>query len=154
MPLFKQLLEAEGVLSPRRCASIFSQSCAELFEIITATEVQFSPLLDRFGRGKGCDICKPVVASILASTGSDHYFDGEQASLQDSNDHFLANIQKKRQLLVVLRVPGGDIKPEHLILIGQIAQDFSALHQDHRRSAADRFVRSAGSAALDLAATG
>lgn len=95
------------------------------FEIITATEVRtFSGLLDRFGRGKGCDICKPVVASILASTGSDHILDGEQASLQDSNDHFLANIQKNGSYSVVPRVPGGDIKPEHLILIGQIAQDF------------------------------
>jgi nitrite reductase (NADH) large subunit len=65
-----------------------------------------------------------VVASILASTGSDHILDGEQASLQDSNDHFLANIQKNGSYSVVPRVPGGDIKPEHLILIGQIAQDF------------------------------
>lgn len=73
----------------------FSQSRAELFEIISATEIRtFSGLLERFGRGKGCDICKPVVASILASTGSEHILEGEQASLQDSNDHFLANIQR------------------------------------------------------------
>lgn len=125
MPLLKQLLEAEGVEQSKALCEHFSQSRAELFEIITATEVRtFSGLLDRFGRGKGCDICKPVVASILASTGSDHILDGEQASLQDSNDHFLANIQKNGSYSVVPRVPGGDIKPEHLILIGQIAQDF------------------------------
>lgn len=51
-------------------------------------------MIERFGTGKGCDICKPTVASILASTGSEHILDGEQASLQDSNDHFLANIQR------------------------------------------------------------
>lgn len=125
VPLLKQLLEAEGVEQSKALCEHFSQSRAELFEIITATEVRtFSGLLDRFGRGKGCDICKPVVASILASTGSDHILDGEQASLQDSNDHFLANIQKNGSYSVVPRVPGGDIKPEHLILIGQIAQDF------------------------------
>ncbi|HSS23059.1 MAG TPA: nitrite reductase large subunit NirB [Mycobacterium sp.] len=125
VPLLKQLLEAEGVEQSKALCEHFSQSRAELFEIITATEIRtFSGLLERFGRGKGCDICKPVVASILASTGSDHILDGEQASLQDSNDHFLANIQKNGSYSVVPRVPGGDIKPEHLILIGQIAKDF------------------------------
>jgi nitrite reductase (NADH) large subunit len=125
VPLLKQLLEAEGVEQSKALCEHFSRSRAELFEIISATEIRtFSGLLERFGRGKGCDICKPVVASILASTGSDHILDGEQASLQDSNDHFLANIQKNGSYSVVPRVPGGDIKPEHLILIGQIAQDF------------------------------
>ena len=125
VPLLKQLLEAEGVAQSKALCEHFGQSRAELFEIIAATEIRtFSGLLERFGRGKGCDICKPVVASILASTGSDHILDGEQASLQDSNDHFLANIQKNGSYSVVPRVPGGDIKPEHLILIGQIAQDF------------------------------
>jgi nitrite reductase (NADH) large subunit len=125
VPLLKQLLQAEGVEQSKALCEHFSQSRAELFEIITATEIRtFSGLLERFGRGKGCDICKPVVASILASTGSDHILEGEQASLQDSNDHFLANIQKNGSYSVVPRVPGGDIKPEHLILIGQIAQDF------------------------------
>ena len=125
VPLLKQLLEAEGVEQSKALCEHFSQSRAELFEIISATEIRtFSGLLERFGRGKGCDICKPAVASILASTGSDHILDGEQASLQDSNDHFLANIQKNGSYSVVPRVPGGDIKPEHLILIGQIAQDF------------------------------
>ncbi len=125
VPLLKQLLEAEGVEQSKALCEHFSQSRAELFEIISATEIRtFSGLLERFGRGKGCDICKPVVASILASTGSEHILEGEQASLQDSNDHFLANIQKNGSYSVVPRVPGGDIKPEHLILIGQIAQDF------------------------------
>lgn len=125
VPLLKQLLEAEGVEQSKALCEHFSQSRAELFQIISATEIRtFSGLIERFGRGKGCDICKPVVASILASTGSDHILDGEQASLQDSNDHFLANIQKNGSYSVVPRVPGGDIKPEHLILIGQIAQDF------------------------------
>ncbi|WP_082952362.1 nitrite reductase large subunit NirB [Mycobacterium kubicae] len=125
VPLLKQLLEAEGVEQSKALCEHFSQSRAELFEIISATEIRtFSGLLQRYGRGMGCDICKPVVASILASTGSEHILEGEQAALQDSNDHFLANIQRNGSYSVVPRVPGGDIKPEHLILIGEIAQDF------------------------------
>ncbi|WP_085111176.1 nitrite reductase large subunit NirB [Mycolicibacillus trivialis] len=125
VPLLKQLLEAEGVEQSRALCEHFQQSRAELFEIISVTGIRtFSGLVSRFGTGTGCDICKPVVASILASTGSDHILDGEQAALQDSNDHFLANIQRNGSYSVVPRVPGGEITPEHLILIGQIAQEF------------------------------
>ena len=126
VPLLKQLLEAEGVEQSKALCEHFTQSRAELFEIVSATSIRtFSDLIERFGSGKGCDICKPVVASILASTSSDHILDGEQASLQDSNDHFLANIQKNGSYSIVPRVPGGDITPEHLILIGEIARDFN-----------------------------
>lgn len=125
VPLLKQLLAAEGVEQSKSLCEHFGQSRAELFEIISATEIRtFSGLLEKFGSGKGCDICKPTVASILASTGSEHILDGEQAALQDSNDHFLANIQRNGSYSVVPRVPGGDITPEHLILIGQVAKDF------------------------------
>lgn len=125
VPLLKQLLEAEGVEQSKALCEHFGQSRAELYEIISATEIRtFSGLVEKYGSGSGCDICKPVVASILASTSSDHILSGEQASLQDSNDHFLANIQKNGSYSVVPRVPGGDITPEQLILIGEIARDF------------------------------
>jgi nitrite reductase (NADH) large subunit len=125
VPLLKQLLEAEGVEQSKALCEHFSQSRAELFSIVAATSIRtFSGLIERFGTGKGCDICKPVVASILASTSSEHILDGEQASLQDSNDHFLANIQKNGSYSVVPRSPGGEITPEQLILIGEIARDF------------------------------
>ena len=115
----------EGVEQSKALCEHFTQSRAELFEIITATSIRtFSGLIERFGTGKGCDICKPAVASILASTGSDHILDGEQASLQDTNDHFLANIQRNGTYSVVPRVPGGEITPEQLIVIGEIARDF------------------------------
>jgi nitrite reductase (NADH) large subunit len=85
VPLLKQLLEAEGVEQSKALCEHFSQSRAELFEIVSATSLRtFSALIERFGTGMGCDICKPAVASILASTSSEHILDGEQASLQDS----------------------------------------------------------------------
>jgi nitrite reductase (NADH) large subunit len=125
VPLLKQLLEAEGVEQSKSLCEHFTQSRAELFEIVSATSIRtFTALIERFGTGKGCDICKPAVASILASTSSEHILDGEQASLQDSNDHFLANIQKNGSYSIVPRVPGGDITPAQLILIGEIARDF------------------------------
>jgi nitrite reductase (NADH) large subunit len=125
VPLLAQLLETEGVEVSKALCEHFSQSRAELFEIVAASGIRtFSGLIDRYGTGIGCDICKPVVASILASTSSEHILDGEQASLQDTNDHFLANLQRNGTYSVVPRVPAGDITPEQLILIGEIARDF------------------------------
>jgi nitrite reductase (NADH) large subunit len=125
VPLLSQLLAAQGVEVSKALCEHFSHSRTELFEIVQASGVRtFSGLIERYGTGTGCDICKPAVASILASTSSEHILDGEQASLQDTNDHFLANLQRNGTYSVVPRVPGGDITPAQLILIGEIARDF------------------------------
>jgi nitrite reductase (NADH) large subunit len=125
VPLLSQLLAAQGVEVPKALCEHFSHSRSELFEIVQAGGIRtFSGLIERYGSGTGCDICKPAVASILASTSSEHILDGEQASLQDTNDHFLANLQRNGTYSVVPRVPGGDITPAQLILIGEIARDF------------------------------
>ena len=84
----------------------------------------FTDLIERHGTGRGCDICKPVVASILASIGHGHILDGEQAALQDTNDHFLANLQKNGTYSVVPRIAGGEVTPEKLIVLGEVARDF------------------------------
>jgi nitrite reductase (NADH) large subunit len=125
VPLLRQLLDAQGVEQSKALCEHFTHSRAELFEIVNAGRIRtFSGLLQRYGTGKGCDVCKPVVASILASTGTEHILNGEQAALQDSNDHFLSNIQRNGSYSVVPRLPGGDITADQLILIGEIARDF------------------------------
>ncbi|WP_380281532.1 nitrite reductase large subunit NirB [Kitasatospora purpeofusca] len=103
----------------------FTRTRAELYEIVRVTGITtFSELVDRHGTGEGCDICKPAVASILAGLSHGHILDGEQAALQDSNDHFLANLQRNGSYSVVPRVPGGEITPDGLIAIGEVARDF------------------------------
>ncbi|ORI18436.1 nitrite reductase large subunit [Rhodococcus sp. 1168] len=125
LPSIKALLAASGVVMSKVLCEHFGHSRAELFEIVRATNTRtFSSLIVKYGKGTGCDICKPVVASILASTSSDHILDGEQASLQDTNDHFLANIQKNGTYSVVPRMPGGECTAEQLIVIGEVARDF------------------------------
>ncbi|MEU6976061.1 FAD-dependent oxidoreductase [Streptomyces sp. NPDC046371] len=75
----------------------------------------------------GCTVCKPVVANVLGTLapelGLRHVLEGEQAALQDSNDLFLANLQKDGTYSVVPRVPGGEITAEQLIVIGEVARD-------------------------------
>jgi nitrite reductase (NADH) large subunit len=129
LPLVKTLvtaeLEATGAVVSRALCEHFDVSRAQLFDIVRVSGIRsFSELVARHGRGRGCDICKPVVASILASLGAGHVLDGEQAALQDTNDHVMANLQKDGTYSVVPRIPGGEITPAGLIAIGEVARDF------------------------------
>jgi nitrite reductase (NADH) large subunit len=125
VPMLKTILAESGVEISRALCEHFDHTRAELFDIIRVTGIRgFSELVARHGHGRGCDICKPAVASILASLGNGHILDGEQAALQDTNDHFLANLQRDGTYSVVPRVPGGEITPEKLITIGEVARDF------------------------------
>ncbi|HEU0088910.1 MAG TPA: nitrite reductase large subunit NirB [Pseudonocardiaceae bacterium] len=130
VPTLKKLLAVHGVEQSKALCEHFTPSRAELFEIVAATRIRtFSELVARHGTGRGCDICKPAVASILASLSGvlapgTHILDGEQAALQDTNDHFLANLQRNGTYSVVPRVPGGEITPEKLIVLGEVARDF------------------------------
>ncbi len=123
-----------GMLLPKSgdgglCAC-FAQSRQELYEIALALRLtSFTELLDGYGReaargGEGCETCKPAIASILAALGNGHILDGEQAALQDTNDHFLANLQRNGSYSIVPRIPGGEITPDKLIVIGEVARDF------------------------------
>ncbi|MFD3354545.1 nitrite reductase large subunit NirB [Streptomyces fradiae] len=108
----------------------FPQTRQDLYEIVQVLRItSYAELLDRYGReeargGEGCEVCKPTVASILASLSHGYVLDGEQAALQDTNDHFLANMQRNGSYSVVPRVPGGEITPEKLIVIGEVAREF------------------------------
>ncbi|MFD0223159.1 nitrite reductase large subunit NirB [Streptomyces hirsutus] len=128
-------LEASGVEVDKGLCGCFPQTREELYEIVLALRVaSHRDLLDRYGRedargGDGCEVCKPTVGSIIASLApvigaSGYVLEGEQAALQDTNDHFLANLQKNGSYSVVPRIPGGEIAPEKLIVIGEIARDF------------------------------
>ncbi|WP_433292692.1 nitrite reductase large subunit NirB [Pseudonocardia sp. CA-142604] len=125
VPVLKKLLAQAGVELSTALCEHFAHSRAELFEIVAGAGIRtFSELVEKHGTGRGCDICKPAVASILASLGRGHVHDGEQAVLQDTNDHFLANLQRNGTYSVVPRIPGGEITPEGLIVIGEVARDF------------------------------
>ncbi|WP_030022345.1 nitrite reductase large subunit NirB [Streptomyces monomycini] len=128
-------LAAGGVTVDQGLCGCFPHTRAELYEIVrTRRLTSYAALLDGHGReeargGDGCETCKPTVGSIIASlaptVGADgHVLDGEQSALQDTNDHFLANLQRNGSYSVVPRIPGGEITPEKLIVIGEVARDF------------------------------
>lgn len=129
LPLVKKLMTAElekvGVEVSNALCEHFEFSRAQLFAIISVTGLRtFSEIIGSHGNGRGCDICRPVVASILSSLGTGHVLDADLARLQDTNDHVMANLQKDGTYSVVPRVPAGEITPAGLIAIGQVAEDF------------------------------
>ncbi|GAA3678799.1 nitrite reductase large subunit NirB [Nocardioides ginsengisoli] len=128
-PIVKKIVEehfaAAGKVVDRSLCEHFAMSRQELFEIVAVHGYnRFDDIVAGHGRGRGCDICKPAVASILASLLNHHVLDGSNATLQDTNDAYLANLQKNGTYSVVPRIPGGEITPESLIVIGEVARDY------------------------------
>jgi nitrite reductase (NADH) large subunit len=116
---------AQGIAVSNALCEHFDLSRSEMFEVVRVKGISsWSQLLREHGRGKGCDLCKPAAASILASLGNGYILDGEQGALQDTNDHMLANLQKDGSYSVVPRMPGGECTPEQLIVIGEVAKEF------------------------------
>jgi nitrite reductase (NADH) large subunit len=123
--LLKQELTKAGVEVDDHLCEHFDHSRQQLFDLLRVHRIDsFARLVSEHGRGLGCEVCKPAVASMLASLGSGYILDGEQAGLQDTNDHFLANLQRDGTYSVVPRLPGGEVTPAQLIAIGSVAQEF------------------------------
>lgn len=135
LPLAKKVMEKEmasqGMEVSTAMCEHFSSSRAQLFEAVHAAGLRsFTEILERFGTPTetsshmGCDICKPAVASILAAMHDEYILDSGRGSLQDTNDRALANMQKNGTYSVMPRIPAGEISPEKLAVIAQVAQDF------------------------------
>jgi nitrite reductase (NADH) large subunit len=119
-----ELMKAGKAIVTHLCEH-FTYSRQELFHLVRFYQIRsFETLLSAHGRGAGCEICKPAVASILAACWNDHILDQDHLPLQDTNDRFLANLQRDGTYSVVPRVPGGEITPEKLIVLGRVAAKF------------------------------
>lgn len=129
VPLVTQVMKAEmkkqGLAVNNHVCEHFAYSRQELFHLVRVEKIRtFGELLARHGKGLGCDICKPVAASVFASVFNDFVLQPERASLQDSNDYFLGNIQKDGTYSVVPRMPGGEVTPDGLMAVAQVAKKY------------------------------
>ena len=127
VPMVKDLItgtmKEQGMYVKNVICEHFTYSRQELLDLIKVNEVkEYEEVLNLFGKGDGCEVCKPAVASILASLWNDVIL--KQDTIQDSNDRFLANIQKGGSYSVVPRIPGGEITPDKLIALGRIAKKY------------------------------
>ena len=130
--LLNQELAKSGIEVSRALCEHFDHSRAELYRLVeeggqeTFTEVVAA---HGTGAGRGCAVCRPTVASILSSlgalSGKRHSPVGRQlGSLQDTNDHVMANIQKDGTYSVIPAMPAGEVTPEKLLVFAQVAKDY------------------------------
>jgi nitrite reductase (NADH) large subunit len=129
VPLVTQIMKVEmkkrGLAVNNHLCEHFAYSRQELFHLVKVERIRsFDDLLHRHGKGLGCDVCKPVAASIFASCWNDFVLNQDHARLQDSNDYFLGNIQKDGTYSVVPRMPGGEVTPDGLVAVGQVAKRY------------------------------
>lgn len=121
--VLNQELAAAGKTVDKSLCEHFAYTRQELFQVIKVKELKtFDAVLASHGKGHGCEVCKPAVASILASLWNENILN--HATLQDTNDRFLANIQRGGLYSVVPRVPGGEITPDKLIALGQVGKKY------------------------------
>ncbi|MDO9212650.1 MAG: nitrite reductase large subunit NirB [Methylococcales bacterium] len=103
----------------------FAYTRQELHALVRVEQIKtFSDLIAKHGKGLGCEICKPTIGSILASQWNEHILEKDHLGLQDTNDNFLANIQKDGTYSVVPRITGGEISPDMLIALGQVGKKY------------------------------
>lgn len=103
----------------------FSYTRQDLYNLIMVNKVKtFNDFLNQHGQGRGCEVCRQAIGSILASYWNEYVLSDDQMSVQDTNDTFLANMQKDGTYSVVPRMTGGEVTPEGLIAIGQIAKKY------------------------------
>lgn len=119
--ILKLTLKSLGKEVKNHICDHFEYSRQELYDLIKINGIKsFDELKTAYGKGLGCEICKPVVASLLASIYNEPAIVHD--SIQDTNDRFLANIQRGGTYSVVPRIPGGEITPDKLLAIGSVAK--------------------------------
>ncbi len=130
LPLMQKILAGElskaGIAVSKALCEHFEHPRSVLYKLVREEQLAtFDEVITRFGTGHGCDVCKPVVASILASQRDRYILDKDLGHLQDTNDRFIGNMQKDGTYSVVPRIPGGEITPDKLLVIAEVARDFN-----------------------------
>ncbi|KHD26902.1 nitrite reductase [Vibrio caribbeanicus] len=130
IPLVTSVLNAElekaGVEVKADVCEHFAYSRQELFHLVRIGEIKsFEELLEKHGKGYGCEVCKPLAGSILASCWGDHILKPSLVKLHDTNDNFLGNMQKDGTYSVIPRMAGGEVTPQALAALADVAAEYN-----------------------------
>ncbi len=118
-------LEKRGVEVNTDICEHFKHTRQELYHICQVEEIKdFDSLISTHGSGYGCGVCKQASGSIFASLWNVYALEADNIPLQDTNDNYLGNMQKDGTYSVIPRVPGGEITPDKLIVLGEVANKY------------------------------
>lgn len=126
--IFNKTMASMGQEVKNHLCPHFEYSRVDLFNIVFVKRLQtFEEIMKQCGKDPnslGCEACKPAVGSIISSLFNKHLLDDQNRGLQDTNDRFLANIQRNGTFSVIPRVSGGEITADKLIIIGTVAKKY------------------------------
>ncbi|BGP40530.1 hypothetical protein JCM10449v2_004492 [Rhodotorula kratochvilovae] len=126
--IFKAEMKKAGNTVTNHLCSHFKMSRADLFQVVKVKRLRdFRSVMQAASvnpDATGCELCKPVIGSILASLYNEMILKPKHHGLQDTNDRFLANIQRNGTFSVVPRMAGGEVTPDGLIAVGRIAKKY------------------------------
>ncbi|KAI9650104.1 hypothetical protein NHQ30_000117 [Ciborinia camelliae] len=127
--IFNSTMKSMGQEVKNHLCPHFNYSRADLYNIISVKNLKtLSEVMREAGNdpeSQGCEACKPSIGSIFSSLYNKPIISRPLHGLQETNDRFLANIQRNGTFSVVPRVSAGEITPEKLILIGNVAKKYN-----------------------------
>lgn len=128
--VLKQEIEKLGGSMSNHLCEHFAYSRPELMALVRtdadpSSVDSFEKIIGKHGHGDGCEICKPTVGSILASLNNGVILQEGLEALQDTNDRSMANMQRSGTYSVVPRVAGGELLPDQLIALGEVAKKYN-----------------------------
>ncbi|KZT30290.1 nitrite reductase [Neolentinus lepideus HHB14362 ss-1] len=131
--IFKAEMKKAGHALNNNLCPHFAMSRQELFTVVKLRHLKtFTEVMESVGVNKdsvGCEICKPAIGSILSSLYNEHVMNPVHHANQDTNDRYMANIQRNGTFSVIPRVAAGEITPEKLIVLGQVAKKCKCIQQ-------------------------
>lgn len=126
--IFQKQMKSMGQEVKNHLCPHFNHSRMDLYNIISVKRLKtLQEVMKEAGNDPdslGCEACKPTIGSIFASLYNRHVMDKPVHGLQETNDRYLGNIQRNGTYSVIPRVSAGEITPEKLIIIGNVAKKY------------------------------
>lgn len=126
--IFQAAMKGAGQEVNNNVCPHFKYSRADLYMIVKFRKLKdFAAVMKSAGEKEtslGCEVCRPAVGSILSSLYNEWIMAPSLRQTQDTNDRFLANLQRDGTYSVVPRLPAGEVSPQKLKVLGEVATDF------------------------------
>ena len=126
--IFNAAMKAEGAEISNHLCPHFKYSRQDMYTMIKFRKLKtFNEVMQEVGNkadSLGCEVCRPAISSIQSSLFNEFIQKPIHRAGLDTNDRYLANIQRDGTYSVVPRVSAGEITPQKLIVIGQVAKKY------------------------------
>ncbi|KAG6907837.1 hypothetical protein DXG01_007219 [Tephrocybe rancida] len=126
--IFNASMKKAGHAVTNHLCAHFKTTRQDLFMVVKIKRLtSFQQIMAEAGERPdsiGCEVCKPAIGSILASVHNEFVLSAKNIPLQDTNDRYLANIQRNGTYSVIPRIAAGEITPAKLKAIAEVGEQY------------------------------